>query len=317
MSNIPLSNLFKIKHGTKLDLNKMCFNDENGINFVTRSRENLGVSAKVEKIDNIDPLPEGTITVSLGGHYLLSSFVQLEPYYTAQNIKVLTPKKEMKFNEKLFYTLCISRNRYKYSNRGREANRSLDNLLVPDLDSIPKWVREISIDNYNPLKNRVLEEDFLLKSSLWKGFRYDELFIIKKGRRLNKGDLVKGELPFISAIEGNNGVRQYINKMPLHEGNTITVNYDGSIGESFYQEKSFWASDSVNVLYPKFPLNKYIGLFLTTLIRKEIYRFNYGRKWHIERMKESIIKLPVTYNGKPDWKLMENYIKSLPYSASL
>ena len=29
------------------------------------------------------------------------------------------------------------------------------------------------------------------------------------------------------------------------------------------------------------------------------------------------IKLPVTTQGLPDWEFMENYIKSLPYSASL
>ena len=54
-----------------------------------------------------------------------------------------------------------------------------------------------------------------------------------------------------------------------------------------------------------------------TLIRKEKYRFNYGRKWETERMKESLIKLPIDKNGNPDFEFMENYIKSLPYSANL
>ena len=29
------------------------------------------------------------------------------------------------------------------------------------------------------------------------------------------------------------------------------------------------------------------------------------------------IKLPVTPSGEPDWKFMENYIKSLPYSKHI
>ena len=49
---------------------------------------------------------------------------------------------------------------------------------------------------------------------------------------------------------------------------------------------------------------------MTTLIRLEKFRFNYGRKWGLERMKESVIKLP-TQNGKPDFEFMESYIKSL------
>jgi hypothetical protein len=53
------------------------------------------------------------------------------------------------------------------------------------------------------------------------------------------------------------------------------------------------------------------------LIKREKYRYNYGRKWGIERMKNSQIKLPVTKNGTPDWSFMENYIKSLPYSSNL
>jgi DNA-binding XRE family transcriptional regulator len=57
------------------------------------------------------------------------------------------------------------------------------------------------------------------------------------------------------------------------------------------------------------------AIFLTTLIRKEKYRYSFGRKWGIERMNESLIKLPIDPNGKPDWLLMETYIKSLLYSS--
>jgi type I restriction enzyme M protein len=53
------------------------------------------------------------------------------------------------------------------------------------------------------------------------------------------------------------------------------------------------------------------------LIRKEKYRFSYGRKWHLGRMNESLIKLPVTDKGQPDYPFMENYIKTLPYSKQL
>ncbi len=73
----------------------------------------------------------------------------------------------------------------------------------------------------------------------------------------------------------------------------------------------------MNVLYPKFNLTPAIALFITTLIRQEKYRFNYGRKWHMDRMKESCIRLPVKTDGTPDWNFMEQYIKSLPYSSQI
>ena len=49
----------------------------------------------------------------------------------------------------------------------------------------------------------------------------------------------------------------------------------------------------------------------------ERYRFNYGRKWHLERMAESSIRLPVTDADKPDWDFIEMLMGSFPYSAYL
>jgi hypothetical protein len=90
------------------------------------------------------------------------------------------------------------------------------------------------------------------------------------------------------------------------------------VAEAFYQPVPYWATDDVNVLYPKgFKLTAATALFICTIIRMEKYRFNYGRKWHLERMRESVIKLPVTKTGDPDWEFMENYIKSLPYSSQI
>ena len=156
-----------------------------------------------------------------------------------------------------------------------------------------------------------------IDTAQWQTFRYNEIFTIKKGKRLIKDDFISGETPFIGAIDSNNGYRDLIGQKPIHEGNTITVNYNGSVGEAFYQPKPFWASDDVNVLYPKFTLNKYIALFLIPLIRKEIYRFNYGRKWESARMRESTIKLPVKRKDVIDFEFMENYIKLLECSEKI
>ncbi len=150
-----------------------------------------------------------------------------------------------------------------------------------------------------------------LDISNWGSFKYGDIFEVKKGKRLTKEDFTCGDTPFIGAIDSNNGYRDFIGQEPIHEANTITVNYNGSVGEAFYQPKPFWASDDVNVLYPKFRLNKYIAMFLLPLIKKEKYRFSYGRKWESTRMKESIIRLPINVQGDIDVDFMENYILSL------
>lgn len=150
-----------------------------------------------------------------------------------------------------------------------------------------------------------------IDTSGWKWFTYESLFRIKKGKRLTKADMENGDIRYVGAIDSNNGISNLIsNSEHLHQGNTITVSYNGSIAEAFYQDKTFWATDDVNVLYPKFKLNKYRALFLTTLINKEKYRFNYGRKWDKELMKKSKIMLPVKVQ-EPDWEWIENYMKKL------
>ena len=149
-----------------------------------------------------------------------------------------------------------------------------------------------------------------MDTSTWKWFRYDEIFDIRKGKRLTKENMTEGSIRYIGAIDSNNGLSAYIgNDSQLHQGNTISVSYNGSIGFAFYQEKEFWATDDVNVLYPKFLLNRYIAMFLCHLIEREQYRFCYGRKWDLEAMNKSKIKLPVTPAGTPDWKFMEDFVK--------
>jgi hypothetical protein len=92
---------------------------------------------------------------------------------------------------------------------------------------------------------------------------------------------------------------------------------NGSVAEAFYQPVPFWASDDVNVLYPKFQMTPAIALFFVTVIRREKYRYNYGRKWHLERMRDAVIHLPANKIMRPDYEFMEEFMNSLPYSSQI
>ncbi|TSA57629.1 hypothetical protein D4R42_01215 [bacterium] len=136
-----LDKLFEIQHGNKFDLNKMeiALLKKDTIAFVGRSANNNGISAFVKSYNDVEPFPSGYITVALGGS-ALSSFVQPRHFYTAQNVDVLKPLTNMTLDMKLYYCKCIEANRFRYSTFGREANRTLHTLLVPNLESIPSWV---------------------------------------------------------------------------------------------------------------------------------------------------------------------------------
>jgi len=315
MKLVKISDIFEVQYGNSLELNRLK-QIPNGINFVSRTSKNNGVSAKVKKISGIEPSPAGTITVSLGGS-VLETFIQPEPFYSGYHIYCLTAKIKLTDEEKLFYCSCISANKYRY-NYGRQANRTLRDLLIPDYSEIPEWVNKADIHQYDKASLPFVKSPTpLLETTNWAKFKLEDLFELKKGKRLTKANMIEGNLPFIGAIDGNNGYREFIGQKAIHSGNTITVNYNGSVAEAFYQPKPFWASDDVNVLYPKFEMNQFIALFIASLIKVEKYRFNYGRKWHLERMKISEIKLPVDKDKNPDFKFMENFIKTLNYSKQI
>lgn len=146
-----LNKIFNLQNGNKFNLNKMiiCEEDaENGVCFVNRTGRNNGVTAIVEKKEEVEPFSEGNITVALGGS-ILSSFVQTKPFYTGQNVAILTPiNPDMTIQEKLYYCEAIYINKFRFSTFGREANRFLKDIIVPSPNEVPNWVNEIPVNSY-------------------------------------------------------------------------------------------------------------------------------------------------------------------------
>lgn len=79
MKLVKTSALFDVKYGVNLELNKL-IEDDNGINFVSRTAKNNGVSAKVKLMDGISPIQAGTISVA-GGGSVMESFLQVVEIY--------------------------------------------------------------------------------------------------------------------------------------------------------------------------------------------------------------------------------------------
>ena len=107
-----------------------------------------------------------------------------------------------------------------------------------------------------------------VNSSNWQKFQIGSLFRIEKGTRLTRSNMLPGDTPFIGATLENNGITARIgNTGHIHPGGVMTVAYNGqkATGKAFYQPEPFWASDDVNVLYPKFELTEEIALFLIPL----------------------------------------------------
>lgn len=303
-----VDDLFYIYSGSKLDYGKQT-ESVDGINFVSRNSNNNGVVGRVILEEGMKTFKKGDITVPLGGSYLLSAFVQDEDFVTAQNVCVLRPKKKMTEIEKWFYCYSLRLNRFKFSAFGREVNKYIKEIELPN--KIPDWVYSHKIEKIetkNSNKNKKLDMES------WKEMKIKELFDVvgSKTTPVNKlEEYGYGKYPYITTQSKNNGVAGSYD-FYTEEGNVLTID-SAVLGYCTYQEFNFSASDHVEKLIPKFKMNKYIALFFVTLINKENFRYNYGIKYNQGRIRETNIRIPVDRNNKPDFIYMEKFIRELPY----
>jgi hypothetical protein len=140
MKLVTVGHLFEVKYGVNLELNRMTIL-ASGINFVSRTARNNGVSAKVARLPDVEPIEAGVLTVA-GGGSVAETFVQPEEFYSGRDLYYLRPRGELSFEQKLFYCMAIRANKYRF-NYGRQANRTLHDLMVPDLGEIPNWTNEV------------------------------------------------------------------------------------------------------------------------------------------------------------------------------
>lgn len=321
MKLVPVSELFDVHYGTSLELNALEERSE-GIPFVSRTGQNNGVSAYVAPVSGVAPLQPGVLSVALGGSPL-STFLQEQPFYSGRDVATVRPKAPMSRDVMLYYATCLQANRYRFS-YGRQANRSLAGMLVPALTEIPTWAIAAA-RTPGTMLHRLAQEGGGLpsptKRSLptlgWRPFSIESLFEVESGKPLTKDAMVPGQTPFIGATEQNNGVTAYIESPALQTAGTISVSFDGSIGQAFYQPMPYWPSEKVRVLKPRSPITRDAAIFLATLIRLEQFRYNYGRKWKLDTMKATKLNLPVTAEGRPDWNAMEAVVRGCPSYALL
>jgi hypothetical protein len=313
---VRLDEIFEIWYGVNLEfINCDVVLNKDGIPFVSRTSNNNGIVGYVQELDEIEPNPPYSLSIA-GSGSVLSTFFHPYPYYSGRDVYIAKPKSNLSEIEMIFYCSVIEKNKYRY-NYGRQANKTLRNILVPSIDEIPELVKNYkTIDIF--IEKPIIDKKFELNTESWKWFNYTELFDIKGSKTTPKElleDFGTGKYPYVTTQAENNGIENYFDYY-TEESAVFTID-SAVLGFCAYQELKFSASDHVEKLIPKFKCNIYISLFITTIINKEQYRFNYGRKCSQKKLKMSKIKLPVSPDGSPDWQFMEDYIKSLPYSRNL
>jgi hypothetical protein len=177
-----------------------------------------------------------------------------------------------------------------------------------------------------------------LDISQWKEFKVSAILTIHNGKGITKEEIEdnEGDFTVVQSGEENNGVlgkisRNYCKKKnyTISERPCLTVARSGSAGYVSFQIGGCVVGDSAKILL----LNENIAsielyVFLQTLLTSNRFKYAYGRKVTESKYMNDVIKLPIKHNEDgtpfidaskkycdegyvPDWKYMENYIKSL------
>ena len=279
---------------------------ETGYPYICASNQNNGVNQKMSLVSGDDVRPTPQNIISWGKQCPYFTFHE-EPCVTGQGMYYIVvpnyiPRRAIRY----VITVLQSAVDGKFGYSDCFIGSSMDDLsikLPSTADGAPDWAY---MESYMAnLETKVAESLTMLQAAKdaekkkvdtreWGSFALGTLFNIVKGKRLTKAEMKSGETPFIGSSALNNGCTAMIgNDKNQHPENTITVCYNGSVGETFYQDQPYIASDDVNVLYPKFTMNRQIALFIVPLIKGVSSRYDYIDKWKKEAMEVDKIYLPV------------------------
>lgn len=306
------------------------------IRYVTRTDCNNGCKEFVRN-ENFTKIEEGNaITI---GDTTSTIYYQNEQFICGDHIVIL---RAPFLNEVrgLFIVALLNKERFRY-NYGRSFKMSIikkTRILLPSVDgktpdwnsiekiveqniipALPSKSREVwdKIYNNTPISHTPLKLDDIK----WNRFVIKDLFkSFERGKVHSQYSLPSGnEYFYVGAKKDSNGVmtRCGYDEGLISKGNCVVFicNGEGSVGYSNYMDRDFMASGDLILGYGD-KINKYTGLFLSTILDRERPKYSFGRKYG-RYVKQTSIMLPSTEDGKPDWEFMENYIKGLPYSANI
>lgn len=142
-------------------------------------------------------------------------------------------------------------------------------------------------------------------------FRIGDLFdCIKRGKRIKSANRLEGELPFVTAGEGEMGISAYISNAEAERfrSNSITIDM---FGTTRYRGYMFGADDHVTVLQSTDDdYSKRFLQYVQPNIGKAIAgQYSYSKNFYASDAPDIRIKLPISKNEEPSISLIEDYMK--------
>lgn len=364
-----VASIFTIHNGKGITKDEIEEN-EGDFTVVQSGEENNGVLGKINleycKSMNYTISTSPCLTVARSGSAGYVSF-QKNGCVVGDSAKILLLDEKIADIEIYIFLQCVlSANRFKYAygrkvtetkymndyimlpiKRNEDGTPTMDdskrysnNGWIPDWEYMKKFIKTLK---YKPITTKnPISQKANIEVDKWYGFRFGNLISdIYKAKAINKDELTqtdtfKGSICYITRTSENNGCEcrallEDVNPGYIEKGNAISIG--DTTATCFYQAEQFITGDHMVIVRADW-LNRINAMFIVTLLSREQYKYSYGRAFLMDRIKDTLIKLPIkrnedgtpviNYNKKyskkgylPDWDYIETYIKSLPYGDRL
>jgi len=315
--------------------NTLSFNKEKLVegveyDYITRTSQNQGILRKTGFVNKENINSAGNWSLGL---LQMDFFYRNKPWYAGQFIRKINPKIKLTPNLTLYLSTLLNKQK-----------QNLLSVLVRDVDSVflnskiqlPTRKGKIDFEFMESFiaeleAQRIAElEAFLLATGLkdynltkeekqvlvdfenieWQPYNLENLYgKSTRGQRLKSTNRIKGNLPFVTAGEYNEGISAFIgNDVTIFPKNTTTIDMFGS---AKFRNYKYGGDDHVAIVHTE-NLPKLASVFVTTAIQKSSYtgKFSYSNNFYAKDADELNISLP-TLNKKPNYELMETFITAI------
>ncbi|MCI5642832.1 MAG: restriction endonuclease subunit S [Peptoniphilus sp.] len=280
----------------------------------------IGNDEKVRKFKN-------NLTLANSGS-VGSCFYHEYEYIASDHVTSLTLDKADKYIY-LFMATIVKRLEEKYSFNREINDKRIKNekfILPTDKNGEPHWeymsqfMQKIETEKLEKVLEYIYiyiyrlaisyEKKLLpLNKKEWKEFWLEDIVTLKSGKDIYERERIDGNTPYVTATAQNNGIGYFVeNKNKTIEEKAISVNRNGSVGYAFYHEYKALYGNDTRKLIPKYR-NKYVSLFLTSVITKQKEKYGYGYKMGTGRLKRQKILLPIDGLGHIDFDYMKKYMQ--------
>lgn len=297
--------------------------------YISSKSVNNGVAHFVGNLN--DTLESECVSVNRNGSVGYAFYHPYKALYSNDCRKLRLKRKSGEIALFFAFSVTMQREKYNYGYKMGTARLKrqkimlpVDRVGVPDYAFIEKVVKELEFaqtENFIEYARQEYlgtktQEIVPLNKKEWRTFAVGDLFELKTGKGKGANHLSKDPygISYLSATNRNNAVSDFVVPVPrlVQKGNCIAFicNGEGSMGYAVYKSEDFIATCDITLGYADF-LNKYTGVFITTVADKVRGKYNYNYKRSPARLEKELLQLPVDENGAPDWAYMEVYTRKL------